>query len=80
MNIPTYEGVANIPPSMIPIKRQHEENARRKFVNHGLFCEARTIVANKTGMSKTTKNAKLGRYAYRPTPVLISLCMKGPII
>ena len=58
---------------MIPIKRQLEANASMKFVSHGRFCEDKMIVANKTGISKITKNAKLGRYAYRPTPVLMSL-------
>ena len=65
---------------MIPIKRQLEANAKIKFVNHGRFCDARIMVTNNTGISKITKNAKLGRYAYRPTPVLMLLPTTGPII
>lgn len=64
---------------MIPIKRQLEANANIKFVNHGRLCDARTTVTNNIGISKTTKNAKFGRYAYRPTPVLMLLPMNGPI-
>ncbi len=62
------------------MKRQLEANARIKFVSHGLLCDARTMVINNTGMSKITKNAKLGRYEYRPTPVLMLFSIKGPII
>ena len=58
---PTYDGVANIPPSMIPINKQLEKNAVKKLVGQRRFCEDRTEVANRTGISKITKNAKLGR-------------------
>jgi len=58
---------------MAPIIKQLEKNASKKFVGHGRFCEARTMVINNIGISKSIRNAKLGTYAYRPTPVLMSL-------
>ena len=31
---------------MIPINRQLEKNAKKKFVGHGRFCDERTMLAN----------------------------------
>ena len=44
---------------MIPISRQLEKKAIKKFVSHGRFWMDNTIAANNAGMNKTTKNEKL---------------------
>ena len=65
---------------MAPIIRQLEKKAIKKLVNHGRFLMAKTNVTNNIGISRITKKPMLGTYEYRPTPVLMSLWINGPII
>ena len=78
--IPVIAGVENIPPSKAPINRHDAKNDNKNVCTNLLFLTDSSNVIKSIGSKIITNFATSGMYAYRPTPVLISLSMNGPII